>query len=191
MASLETYWDWVMGHEGRAFERDPHDPGGATRFGIDIASAQDFEEKGAIPGLVFGNKATITPDDIEGLDEYRAKIFYAACWWRPMRLDGFKSERLAAKLFDTAINLGLVGATIVFQQAANSLGASLSVDGGLGPKTIAAIKICDEQEFLRRVCCIQATRYRAIVAARPDSAHYLGGWLKRASDLPPDRGVAS
>lgn len=184
MASLATYWNWFLSHEGRDFEQDPADPGGATRYGIDIRSAQDFETRGIVPGLVFGNKSTLTPDDIAGLDEYRAQIYYSACWWRPMRLDGFSSERLAAKIFDTAVNLGLSGATTIFQQAANTLGASLAVDGNLGPKTIAAIKAADPDALMETAAKLQAARYRSIVTARPDSAKFLDGWLARADDLP-------
>jgi len=50
---------------------------------------------------------------------------------------------------DLAFNRGLGGATKYIQQGLNALGQRVAVDGGLGPKTLAAINQVDPRALMR------------------------------------------
>jgi hypothetical protein len=50
---------------------------------------------------------------------------------------------------DLAFNRGLGGATKYIQQVLNALGQKVSVDGGLGPKTLAAINQVEPRALMR------------------------------------------
>jgi hypothetical protein len=50
---------------------------------------------------------------------------------------------------DLAFNRGLGGATKYIQQGLNTLGQKVSVDGGLGPKTLAAINQVEPRALMR------------------------------------------
>jgi hypothetical protein len=50
---------------------------------------------------------------------------------------------------DLAFNRGLGGATKYIQQGLNSLGQKVAVDGGLGPKTLAAINQVEPRALMR------------------------------------------
>jgi lysozyme family protein len=50
---------------------------------------------------------------------------------------------------DLAFNRGLGGATKYIQQGLNALGQKVSVDGGLGPKTLAAINQVEPRALMR------------------------------------------
>ena len=80
---------FIFDHEGREFENDPHDPGGATKFGIDARSH---------PGI-----------DIKNLDETTALKIYWSEWV------GNGCEEMATPLaevfFDTCVNAGFHRAT--------------------------------------------------------------------------------
>ena len=108
----------VLKHEG-GYVNDPKDPGGETNFGIAKRSHPDV--------------------DIKNLTEDKAKDIYKEHYW-----DGNKVESLSEDLrhiyFDMCVNQGKGRAVKILQRAANAKGANLKVDGGLGPKTIGAMK---------------------------------------------------
>jgi lysozyme family protein len=76
---------WLFDHEGRSFENDPDDPGGATKFGIDQRSHPNV--------------------DIKNLTEEQATEIY----WNEWVKDG--CEHLPSPLdwifFDAAVNCGI------------------------------------------------------------------------------------
>ena len=56
---------------------------------------------------------------------------------------------------DLAFNRGMGGATKYIQQGLNSLGQSVAVDGGLGPKTLQAIGMVQPQALMRAASAAQ------------------------------------
>ena len=78
--------DLIDNWEGTAFEDDPHDPGGATRFGI---------SKRSYPNL-----------DIEGLTREEAvAVYYRDFWMRP-GVQAFKDPVVRAKVFNMGVLMG-------------------------------------------------------------------------------------
>ena len=147
----------VLKHEG-GYVNDPKDPGGETNFGIAKRSHPDV--------------------DIKNLTEDKAKDIYKEHYW-----DGNKVESLSEELrhiyFDMCVNQGKGRAVKILQRAANAKGATLKVDGGLGPKTIGAMKGVE----LQRVRAYRVKYYADLVTRKPDLEKFYFGWFRRALEV--------
>ena len=151
----------VLKHEG-GYVNDPKDPGGETNFGIAKRSHPDV--------------------DIKNLTEEEAKEIYKKHYW-----DGNKVESLPDDLwhiyFDMCVNQGKSRAVKILQRAANAVGTELKVDGGLGPKTIAAVQRLEGAKGLRRVRAYRVKYYADLVTCKPDLEKFYFGWFNRAVEV--------
>jgi lysozyme family protein len=93
-------------------------------------------------------------------------------------------DRTHQKLFDTAVNAGQARAVRILQEALNSMGASLKVDGVIGPATRMAVCGRHEQKILVAYSKKQEAFYRGIAARDPGQRKFLSGWLGRAAWIP-------
>jgi lysozyme family protein len=62
----------------------------------------------------------------------------------------------------------------------NTLGGSLTVDGGWGPMTVAAANAANQAALVQAFIAARVAHYQAIAAANPADQVYLKGWLARA-----------
>jgi Predicted Peptidoglycan domain len=106
--------------------------------------------------------------------------FYLVNFWNPMGLTNLLSQDMANRVFDEGVNSGSGVAIRLLQEAANALGASLTVDGVLGVLTAAAVNALAPETILTAYRESRAQRYRDIVEDNPANAKYLTGWLARA-----------
>ena len=79
------------------------------------------------------------------------------------------------------VNQGKSRGVKILQRAANAKGAGLKVDGGLGPKTIAAIS--ESNVELDRVRAYRVKYYADLVTRKPDLEKFYFGWYKRALEV--------
>ena len=147
----------VLNHEG-GYVNDPKDPGGETNFGIAKRSHPDV--------------------DIKNLTEEGAKEIYKEHYWDRNKVEDLP-ENLRHIYFDMCVNQGRSRAVRIMQRAANAKGANLKVDGGMGPKTIAAM---DGVE-LDRVRAYRVKYYADLVTRKPDLEKFYFGWFRRALEV--------
>ena len=147
----------VLKHEG-GYVNDPKDPGGETNFGIAKRSHPD--------------------EDIKNLTKEDAKRIYYQDYWMKNRVPQLPDE-LKHIYFDMCVNQGRGRAVKILQQAANAKGAGLKVDGGLGPKTIGAMKGVE----LQRVRAYRVKYYADLVTRKPDLEKFYFGWFRRALEV--------
>ena len=143
----------VLHHEG-GYVNDPDDPGGETNFGIAKRSHPDV--------------------DIANLTKEGAKEIYKKHYWDKNKVESLP-EDLRHIYFDMCVNQGKSRGVKILQRAANAKGADLVVDGGLGPKTIAAL---DGVE-LDRVRAYRIKYYADLVTRKPDLEKFYFGWFRR------------
>lgn len=156
MSDRFTNWfEWLMRWEGEAFENDPDDPGGATKFGIDQRSHPK--------------------EDIRHLTRDRAKDIYGAEYWGAVKADDLPLG-VGEVVADIAVNNGRGRAIKWLQQAVGT-----TADGVLGPVTLAASQQANKHELILALINRRAEFYRDI--ARGRTAKFLGGWLNRNRDL--------
>ena len=156
MARFERAIGTVLKHEG-GYVNDPDDPGGETKHGI---------SKKSYPHL-----------NIKALTVEQAKAIYRRDFWR---YDRIENQRVATKVFDTGVNMGATRSHRILQRALRNLGQQTTVDGKLGPKTLAATNRADPARLIQELRALQAERYVNIILGRPQSKKFLRGWLRRA-----------
>lgn len=149
----------VLRREG-GFVDDPHDPGGATRYGI---SQRQY------PHL---NIRALTPD--------AARAIYRRDWWERYGYAGLPHPTVARRMLCLSVNLGPDGAHRCLQRALRANGEPVREDGKLGPATRAACGRVAEAALLAALRSEAAGYYRSLVTARPPLKRFLAGWLRRA-----------
>ena len=169
MTSFDKAFTYTMEWEGGSkLTNDPDDLGSTTKYGI---------SKRYHPGV-----------DIENLTEEKAKTIYALEYWGGINgnLLASKSERVAIKVFDAAVNPGVIRAVRFLQESLNGLDGvfpKLDVDGRLGPGTLRAVAQSDEDDILENFV-MRLERYWTVENTNPKKQKYLKGWLRRARALP-------
>ena len=139
------------------YTNDPTDAGGETKYGI---------AKNANPSV-----------DVTNLDWEGAKAVYAKKYWMAGHCDQL-SGRVAALHFDGCVNNGLSGAGKFVQRA-----VGVYPDGAIAPGTLAEVNKMDPIDLCNAICDQRTKYYNDIVAAKPDQAKYLKGWLRRIDEM--------
>jgi lysozyme family protein len=116
--------------------------------------------------------------DIKNLTKDGAKEIYKEHYWDKNKVESLP-EQLRHIYFDMCVNQGKSRAVKILQRAANAKGKDLKVDGGLGPKTIAAM---DGVE-LQRVRAYRIKYYADLVTRKPDLEKFYYGWFRRGLEV--------
>ena len=159
MSKFDDIIEVVLEHEG-GYVNDPKDPGGETNFGIAKRSHPDV--------------------DIKNLTREGAKEIYKEVYWDKNKVESLPEE-LWHIYFDMCVNQGKSRAVKIIQRAVNGKGGSLTVDGGMGPMTIAAIG--KSRVELDRVRAYRVKYYADLVTKKPDLERFYFGWFKRALEV--------
>lgn len=169
---LDEALAFTFKNEG-GYVNHPSDPGGATNFGIIQRNLDRWN--GAHPELGF-------PGDVRNLTHEQATAIYRADYWR---WDDIAEPTIAIKLFDIGVNCGTGTSIKLLQKAINALAQPpLSVDGKLGPATLAAANALQGTALMQALCEAQRDYYLAIIASNPSQAVFKEGWMKRAARIP-------
>ncbi len=80
---------------------------------------------------------------------------------------------------DLAFNRGMGGATKYIQQGLNTLGQKVTVDGGLGPKTLQAINQVDPKALMRATSQAQLEDEYRMAQRNPARKKFIGGLESR------------
>lgn len=170
----------VMAHEGTdayPYCDDPVDPGGATIWGWSMLT---IKKLGLTPRDLGLDQDQFTPGCLKAVSKQRCQELYKKYFWEDYGYGLIVDQNLATKIFDAAVNMGPKHAAEFAQKAANSLGAHLTVDGSLGPASVAAINALDGKAMLKAYADQMTAYYMAIIAHNPTLAKFQSNWLKRA-----------
>ncbi|MDH3262454.1 MAG: holin-associated N-acetylmuramidase [Paracoccaceae bacterium] len=183
MKSVSDIAEEIVAREG-GYVNDPDDPGGATKYGVTIHTMRRL-------GIDLTGDGRVSEADVRRLTRERARDIYVEHYFRRPGLAGLP-EALQPSVFDMYVNAG-GNAVRVLQRLLNEMGETLTVDGALGPLTLAAAHraaeaapehIADAYGIARR------NYYYALADARAASRKYArrrdggkGGWITRAEDF--------
>ena len=176
--SFQRAAEFTLEFEG-GYVRHPNDPGGATNHGISLRFLRRLGH-----GLAdIDGDGDVDADDVRLLDVEHALQLYYDRFWLAMDLDTLP-ERIAAKVFDIAVNMGPRAAVRTLQRGLKALQFTLEDDGLLGPitrrTTFEALAGRTHEPLLAAMRAEQAAAYRLLVRQNPDFADFLRGWLRRA-----------
>jgi len=139
------------------YVNDPDDAGGETKYGV---------ARNANPDL-----------DITNLVWEDAKAVYYKRYWLAGSCDKLPS-RVAVLHFDGCVNHGIARANKFLQR---SVGAD--DDGVIGNITLGLIQDALEIDLCHNICDQREKFYNEIVANKPSQRKYLGGWMRRISEM--------
>ncbi|MCR9089870.1 MAG: N-acetylmuramidase [Proteobacteria bacterium] len=172
--------DDILRVEGAEYTNDPADSGGATKYGITQATLG--EHRGT----------PVTADDVAALTEREARAIYLQRYFDEPRLGliAAVSERIAAEVMDTGVNMGMPRAVGFLQRALNLLNdrgriyADIAADGLCGPATAAALDAVmrhrgarGETVLLRMLNAQQGAFYMDLAERRPKDERFVYGWF--------------
>ena len=176
------------------YANDPADSGGETFRGVSRRNWPKWPgwpliDRAKVRGATTAKLINAAFDGDPEMERLVAD-FYCQNFWKPFERHGLP-ERLTAKLFDTAVNMGAGRAAKLLQTAINSLGpvVRLIVDGAIGPRTLDALGLTldsptGERRILAAYSEAQADRYKTIAENNPSQKKFLNTWLRRAAWLP-------
>jgi lysozyme family protein len=156
------------------YVNDPLDPGGETLHGI---TRRDFPTWEGWP--IWEREKRDTPELLAARD-----AFYERNFWRAMNLHLIPSRRLAAIVYQAAVNCGTRRVGRWLQSVLNSvMDADLVVDGRVGDQTIRAVMTALEKGYSRLVedgvLAKQRNHYDRLVSSRPTLERFHRGWINR------------
>lgn len=135
------------------YVNDPADPGGETKFGI---------SKRSYPAL-----------DIPNLTEDTAREIYFVDFWQPAGCDGMP-QVVAEVVFDFAVTSSVRRSVRALQQA-----AGVTIDGDVGPKTLAAVAGAADL-VAARFTLIRMAYYADLAMKQKKHQKHLAGWIRRS-----------
>jgi lysozyme family protein len=183
MQSVRQITEEIVAREG-GYVNDPDDPGGATNFGVTIHTMRRL-------GLDLNHDGRITSSDVRRLTQAQAiGIFLEHYFERPLIAELPKG--LQASVFDMYVNAG-GNAVKILQRLMVEMGYAVTVDGALGPQSIAAVRAAHKASPDHLVDAYGIARrnyYFRLADRRVASRKYArtraggkGGWIKRAEEF--------
>ncbi|UWR23751.1 holin-associated N-acetylmuramidase [Sulfitobacter sp. S190] len=183
MLNVRQIAEEIVKREG-GYVNDPDDPGGATNFGVTIHTMRRL-------GLDLDGDGRVTPGDVKRLTRAQAvEIFLRHYYERP--LISHLPKALQASVFDMYVNAGS-NAVKILQRLMVEMGYAVTVDGALGPQSIAAVRAAHQAAPDHLVDAYGIARrnyYFRLADRRVASRKYArtraggkGGWIKRAEEF--------
>ncbi|MGO4852541.1 holin-associated N-acetylmuramidase [Phaeovulum sp. W22_SRMD_FR3] len=173
----------IVAREG-GYVNDPDDPGGATKYGVTLATLQRL-------GLDLTRDGKVTLADVQALSRDQAVEIFVEHYFNRPGISGLPAM-LQASVFDMYVNAG-ANAVRILQRLLVEMGLSLAVDGQIGPETRAVAAQAAEMapQFLADAYGIaRRNYYYSLADARPASRKYArrrdggkGGWIIRAESF--------
>jgi lysozyme family protein len=150
----------VLAQEG-GYSDHPDDPGGATMMGITRAT------------LAAWRGAPVTKADVRALARDEAAAIYRARYWNAVR-GGDLPAGVDLAVFDFAVNSGASRAIRSLQRA-----LGVTVDGLIGPETMAAANARPASETIRALCAGR----RGFVERLSTFPVFGRGWTRRIREV--------
>jgi lysozyme family protein len=172
MADFGKAVEVILEHEGGSRYSDhPADRGGPTRWGITAGTLGEWRKLGR----------AATADEVKALDRAEACAIYRARYWNACRCEEIEDQLVAVKVFDIAVNCGIVTAGRLLQRAVNRCQSGvIAEDGRIGPRTLEAVAACDPGELVVELVHCQTEYYLRLCEANPSQGVFKRTWLRRA-----------
>lgn len=195
MAKFELYIDTLFKHEG-VWSNNKYDPGGATKFGITLATWRQY-------GYDKDNDGDIDEEDLRITTLDDARKIYKPKYWDAIRADEIKSQEVANIIFDHGVNAGISRAVKMAQAImVKYFNKDLKIDGGLGNITLGALNSVDANKFYNEFKKLRIDYYNYLannlsdvrkdvipflktlkIAPNNDFKEFIRGWLIRANSF--------
>ena len=178
MAKIDILAPFILSWEG-GYNKVKGDKGGATNKGVTLATWRRYGYDKDLDG-------DIDERDVMLITEYDAIYeIMKPVYWDKWKADGIGCQSIANLLVDWYWNSGVYGIKI----PQKVLG--VTVDGQVGPKTLAALNGYPNQQELFAKLWWERKAYYKRLSTQPGQAKFLNGWLNRLDGIQWDRLVRS
>ncbi len=165
MANVDAAIDYVLGWEDATLSGviTTAPDGKRTRFGIDehwhpeLTNCLYFSSMGQVAALQI------------------ARGIYDISYCQPLCVAEIASQEIANKLLSLGVNVGVVNAARMLQDAVTVVG-----DGRIGPLTLHALDLADPEKVVEDLRVEAETYYDDLIAKNPKLAVYRAGWLRES-----------
>lgn len=161
---------------------NPADPGGATKYGVSLRFLQAL-------GHDVDHDGDVDAADVRALSPAEAAAIFKTEFWDALDLTAMP-ELTATAVYDSAVNVGRSQAVKFLQEACNFYpGSCLTVDGGLGPKTLSRVFLIAghgaavDLALALRVLKARRGFYVSLAQKKPSLSVFLKGWINRVAAL--------
>lgn len=151
------------------FVNDPDDAGGATCIGVTINTYALYCRKKGYP--------IPTIERLKAIDYETWLAILKTTYWNRWMADEINNQSIAEYLVDWTWNSGSHG--IKIPQCI----LKVTVDGFVGPKTIAAVNSADQKKFHAALVRERILFLQGIVRRTPSQEKFLDGWINRAESF--------
>ena len=142
-----------------------HDPGGATMKGVTHKTYADYLGR------------SVSHDELRDIPDAHLADIYRKRYWDACRCSDLP-DGLDLAVFDTAVNAGPGQAARLLQRI-----VGVPADGGIGPKTIAAVNDYVATHGLHALIAAYTEARQNFYRLLPTYVHFGEGWRKRADGV--------
>lgn len=158
----------LVDREG-GFVDDPHDKGGATKYGITAATLGEWRK--------YGRYAT--REEVKNLEKSEAIEIYGAFYLIRPGISQIKDDRLQELVFDAGVHHGVRRAIKWLQRI-----ASVNDDGVIGPITLSVVNnYFDPRKLRRGFMLLREDFVDAILQNDPSQQKFADGWHNRLNEM--------
>ncbi len=151
------------------YANDPDDLGGATMVGVTIATYKEYCRRKGYP--------VPTIDRLRNMTYAQWLDILKTMFWDRWQADKIANQSVAEILVDWVWASGKYGITIPQQVL------GVTVDGVVGPKTLAALSKQNPAQFFARIVAERKAYIDRICTSRPVNNKYKRGWLNRLNAI--------
>lgn len=178
MAKVEILAPFLLSWEG-GYNKVKGDKGGATNKGVTLATWRRY-------GYDKDRDGDIDEKDVMLITESDAvNLILKPVYWNKWKADEIRCQAIANLVVDWYWNSGVYGIKI----PQKVLG--VTVDGSVGPKTLAAINNYPDQRALFQKLWKERKAYFERLATDPSQKKFLAGWLNRLNGMGWDKLVCA
>lgn len=163
----------------KGYVNDPQDKGGATNFGITLATLKAWR-----------GDDSLTAEDVKALSKEEAFQIYEKEYFLDPGFDRIPDLRLQQFVTDMGVHHGQNTAVQILQRVINYYASpDVKVDGSFGGKTLTALLDAVGKvgvlTVLQKLVDERAIFMAEIVQKDPTQAKFIKGWLVRAFSFRP------
>jgi len=170
MATIDILAPFILSWEG-GYNKVKGDKGGATNKGVTLATWRRYGYDKDLDG-------DIDERDVMLITEFDAVYeIMKPVYWDKWKADKIACQAIANLVVDWYWNSGIYGIKL----PQKVLGVTM--DGQVGPKTLAAINSHPNQKALFQALWKERQEYFKRLAAQPGQSKFLAGWLNRLNGI--------